>query len=96
MKNPQQNSQASRDYGCRSPWGMTHDGSFQMDNPIYLGDGVYAKFEHSELMLWTDRQENGRNWLVLGPRELESLLHWLSRQSAPITDEMINNRLSKS
>jgi hypothetical protein len=22
-----------------------------MDNPIYLGDGVYAKFENQELML---------------------------------------------
>lgn len=48
-----------------------------MQNPLYLGDGVYAKFENSELMLWTDRQENGRNWLILGPAELSNLLAFL-------------------
>jgi hypothetical protein len=50
-------------------------------NAIYLGDGVYAKFEPEacELTLWTDRQENGRNWLVLGPAEQSNLIVWMQR-----------------
>lgn len=43
------------------------------ETEIYIGDGVYAKFDGFAIELWTDRIENGRNWIVLEPMEFASL-----------------------
>lgn len=50
-----------------------------MENPIYIGDGVYARFAEGELELWTNRAGGERHWLVLGPAELSNLIAWLQR-----------------
>lgn len=48
-----------------------------MENEIYLGDGVYAKLDGNEIELWTERTENGRNWIVLGRAEVSNLMVFL-------------------
>lgn len=45
----------------------------------YIGDGVYARTINGGILLWTDRQENGRNWLVLGPSEQSHLIAFMHR-----------------
>lgn len=42
-------------------------------NETYIGDGVYARFDGYAVELWTDRSENGRNWIVLEPAEFNAL-----------------------
>ncbi len=54
-------------------------------NEIYLGDGVYAKFDGFGVELWTERSENGRNWLVLEPREFEALQRFWNEQHKNLT-----------
>lgn len=43
----------------------------------YIGDGVYASFDGYEFTLETERMENGRNWMVLGPYEMEALFKFV-------------------
>lgn len=49
----------------------------------YIGDGIYAHVDGDlgMLILETQREENGRNWLGFESRELDSLLNYL--QSLP-------------
>lgn len=40
----------------------------------YLGDGVYVTFGPWEIELETEREENGRNVIVLEPQMLHELM----------------------
>jgi hypothetical protein len=55
------------------------------ENSLYVGDGVYIKAENSidsalvtencyEWTIWTEREENGMNWITLGRHEMDALI----------------------
>lgn len=51
----------------------------QQQEETYIGDGVYASFDGYAVTLWTQRQENGRNWLTLEPREFDALVKFFQK-----------------
>lgn len=48
-------------------------------NPSYLGDGAYVSSPPDGTAIWTDREENGRNWIILGDQEMTELIHYLEQ-----------------
>lgn len=56
---------------------------------IYIGDGVYAKFDSDSqtVELWTVRHIGGRHWLALGPSEQSNLIAFLNSMVNQQTDD---------
>ncbi len=46
----------------------------------YIG----ASFDGFAITLWTDRLENGRNWIVLEPMEFQNLQNFWQNQHQPL------------
>lgn len=47
-----------------------------MSDKVYIGDGVYAAQEHGSIVLETEREQNGRNWIALEPEVFDCLLRY--------------------
>lgn len=47
-----------------------------LEPKIYVGDGVYAEVDNDGIRLYTDREDNGRNWIVLEPWMVKALVRF--------------------
>ena len=53
-----------------------------MENPIYLGDTVYATFEYGSgatLTTGTHKQDQADNVIYLEPESVQALVNWLGK-----------------